>query len=87
MSTDDVCLVTFPVSGGIFGVGRLATRLNALAARGAVGEWHVGQWLDWTHKAIRIRFDTEAHAALAKRECHEAATDLPVRYPARQLPA
>ena len=68
------CLVTFPVRSGIFGVGRLATRLTTLAARREIGEWHIGQWVDWRHTAIQINFDTAADAALAKSTCYEAAT-------------
>jgi hypothetical protein len=67
-------LVTFPVRSGIFGVGRLATRLSALAARHEIGEWHVGHWVDWRHTGIRISFDTAVDAALAKSTCYEAAT-------------
>jgi hypothetical protein len=33
--------ITFPV-GGIFGVGRLATMLKALAESGRIGPWHIG---------------------------------------------
>jgi hypothetical protein len=61
------CVVTFPVRSGIFGVGRLATRLTALTASGQIGEWHIGHWVDWRHTAIRITFDTAADAALAAR--------------------
>jgi hypothetical protein len=62
---------TFAVSGGIFGVSRLATRLNALVASGQIGEWHIGHWTDWQHTAIRIKFATAADAALAKASCAE----------------
>ena len=68
------CLVTFPVRSGIFGVGRLATRLTALAANREIGEWHIGHWVDWTHRGIRINFDTAADATLARSTCYEAAT-------------
>ena len=74
MSNQSECVVTFPVRGGIFGVGRLATRLTALAASHEIGEWHVGHWVDWKHTAIRIDFDTVADAALAKSSCYEAGT-------------
>ncbi len=67
------CLVTFPVRSGIFGVGRLASRLTALAASHQIGEWHIGHWVDWRHTGIRINFDTAADAALAKSTCYEAA--------------
>jgi hypothetical protein len=68
------CLVTFPVRSGIFGVGRLATRLTALAASHEIGEWHIGHWVDWTHTGIRINFHTATDAALAKSTCYEAAS-------------
>jgi hypothetical protein len=74
VSTQFECLVTFPVRSGIFGVGRLATRLTALAANREIGEWHIGHWVDWRHTAIRINFDTAGDAALAKSTCYEAAT-------------
>lgn len=74
MSNQFECLVTFPVRSGIFGVGRLATRLTALAANREIGEWHIGHWVDWRHTAIRINFDTAGDAALAKSTCYEAAT-------------
>ena len=70
-------MVIFPVSGGIFGVGRLATRLTELAASHQIGEWHIGHWVDWKHTAIRINFDTAGDAVLAKSACHDAATATP----------
>ena len=74
MSSDSERLVTFPVKGGIFGVGRLATRLTVLAADHQIGGWHIGHWVDGKHTAIRITFDTVADAVLAKSTCYEAAT-------------
>ena len=74
MSNQIECLVTFPVRSGIFGVGRLATRLTALAANREIGEWHIGHWVDWRHTEIRVNFDTAAHAAVAKSTCYEVAT-------------
>ena len=70
-------MVIFPVSGGIFGVGRLATRLTELAASHQIGEWHIGHWVDWKHTAIQINFDTVGDAALVKSACHDAATATP----------
>lgn len=61
----------FAVSGGIFGVGSLATRLNALMTSGQIGEWHIGHWTDWQHTAIRVTFATAADALLAKATCAE----------------
>lgn len=74
MSDQNACIATFAINGGIFGVGRLATKLTALAATHQIGEWHIGHWLDWKHTAIQIKFDTEMDAALAKSTCGEAAT-------------
>jgi hypothetical protein len=74
VSEQDERMVIFPVSRGIFGVGRLATRLTELAAGHQIGEWHIGHWVDWKHTAIRINFETVEDAALAKSACHDAAT-------------
>ena len=73
MPDSNECRVAFPVSGGIFGVDRLARRLNALSRSHRIGGWHPGPWIDWQHTAIRIDFDTPADATLAKLACHEAA--------------
>src|SRR3954454_16029333 len=62
-------IVTFPIAGGIFGVGYLATRLQALQSVGHIGPWHVGHWVDFTHTAIRIRFNSIVDAQVAMREC------------------
>ncbi|HLG87384.1 MAG TPA: hypothetical protein VKZ79_09340 [Alphaproteobacteria bacterium] len=71
MSAQVECQSMFAVSGGIFGVGSLATRLNALVASGQIGEWHIGHWKDWRHTAIRINFANVADAALAEATCAE----------------
>jgi hypothetical protein len=42
MTNLDECVITVPVVGGIFGVGRLATRLKALADTEQIGPWHFG---------------------------------------------
>lgn len=78
MSTQNQREVLFPVKSGIFGVGRLATRLTALTASRQIGEWHIGRWLDSKHTAIRINFATPADAALAISVSPEAV-DLPTR--------
>ena len=57
--------IIFPIVGGIFGVGRLATMLRALADSGQIGSWHVGHWIDFHHTAIRIQFDTRADGEIA----------------------
>ena len=77
MSNQNACEVLFPVKSGIFGVGRLATRLTALTASHQIGEWHIGRWLDWKHTAIRIIFETPADAAFAKSVSSETETMLP----------
>jgi hypothetical protein len=58
--------ITFPVVGGIFGVGRLATMLEGLADSGQIGPWHVGHWIDFRHTEIRIQFDTGADGEVAE---------------------
>ena len=58
-------VVTFSVTGGIFGVGRLASRLKTLESVNLIGSWHVGDWIDYTHKAIRIRFNNAVDAKVA----------------------
>jgi hypothetical protein len=58
--------ITFPVIGGIFGVGRLATMLKALVESGRIAPWHVGHWIDFRHTAIRIQFGTSADGELAR---------------------
>ena len=69
MPSSEECEVTFPIVGGIFGVGRLATKLNELLNRGQIGPWHVGQWIDFTHTAIRIKFLTAADGEVARHSC------------------
>ena len=58
-------VVTFSVMGGIFGVGRLASRLKALESINLIGSWYVDDCIDYTHNAIRIRFDNVADAKIA----------------------
>lgn len=60
-------VITFPVAGGIFGIGRLTTKLNELVNAGQIGLWHVGEWTDFRHTAIQIRFDTVASGEAAKQ--------------------
>ena len=71
MPNSDECVITFPV-GGIFGVARLATKLNELLKRGQIGPWHVGHWIDFKHTAIRINFLTTTDGEVAKRSCVDA---------------
>jgi hypothetical protein len=60
------CVVTFALTGGIFGVGRLAARLDKLLASRQIGIWHIGPWIDWRHKAIRIKFASVEDGKLAE---------------------
>jgi hypothetical protein len=69
---DPGSMMTFAVTGGTFGVSRLANSLNALSATKQIGDWHLGLWIDWRHTAIRVNFDTAADAALAKQWCSDA---------------
>ena len=62
-------VVRFPIDGGIFGVGRLATKLKALESLDKIGPWHVGNWVDYTHTAIRIKFHCHADGKMAKAAC------------------
>jgi hypothetical protein len=66
MPNSDECVITCPV-GGIFGVARLATKLNELLKRGQIGPWHVGHWIDFKHTVIRINFLTTTDGEVAKR--------------------
>ena len=59
-------VLTFSVMGGIFGVGRLASRLKALESINLIGSWYVDDCIDYTHNAIRIRFDNVADAKMSR---------------------
>jgi hypothetical protein len=61
-------VVRFPVTG-IFGIGRLATRLKALESVNQIGPWHIGHWVDHTHTTIRIKFQNAADGKLTKLAC------------------
>ena len=63
------CVVTFAITGGIFGVGQLATRLNKLLESGQIGVWHISPWVDWRHTAICIKFDRLRMGNYSKRSC------------------
>ena len=77
MPSSDECVIAFPVAGGIFGVGRLATRLNQLLDRDQIGPWHIGQWTDFKHTAIGIGFRTAADGEVASRACLNAGSRSP----------
>jgi hypothetical protein len=64
MTGSSESVITFPVAG-IFGAGRLASRLKELESVDLIGPWHVGHWIDYTHTAIRIRFSSPADARMA----------------------
>jgi hypothetical protein len=64
MTTSSESVRTFAVAG-IFGAGRLASRLKELESGDLIGPWHVGHWIDYTHRAIRIRFTSRADARTA----------------------
>lgn len=64
MTGSSESVVTFPAAG-IFGAGRLASRLKELEGVDLIGPWHVGHWIDYTHSAIRIRFSSPADARTA----------------------
>ena len=51
----DGCVITFPMLGGIFGVGRLATKMKGLADTEHIGPWHIGQWTDFKQNPNAIR--------------------------------
>ena len=64
MTPSSESVVTFAVAG-IFGAGRLASRLKQLESVDLIGPWHVGHWIDYTHTAIRIQFSSPADARTA----------------------
>ena len=64
MTDSSASVLTFAVAG-IFGAGRLASRLKELESIDLIGPWHVGHWTDYTHTAIRIRFSSQADARTA----------------------
>jgi hypothetical protein len=64
MTGSSECVITFPITG-LFGAGRLASRLKELESVDLIGPSHIGQWTDYTHTAIRIRFSSEADARTA----------------------
>jgi hypothetical protein len=81
------CTVTFPIENRMFGVDRLAKRLNALVSDGQIGDWHPGRWIDWGHTAIEIDFDSVVDATIAKRLCLDGALKLPSPLEKRTAPA
>jgi hypothetical protein len=71
--------VTFPIVNRMFGLDRLAKRLNRLVSDGQIHDWHPGCWTDSGHTAIEIRFDSVEDATLAKTLCFEGTSGLPSR--------
>jgi hypothetical protein len=85
------CMITFAVTGGIFGVGRLAARLDKLSQSGRIGAWHIGPWVDWRQTAIRIKFDSVEDGKLSEQIVHlalqnAASVAAPSPLPRRWLP-
>lgn len=64
MTGSSESVLVFAVAG-IFGAGRLASRLKELGSVDLIGPWHVGRWIDYTHTEIRIRFSSRADARTA----------------------
>jgi hypothetical protein len=60
---------TFSIENRMFGVDRLAKQLNALVSSGQIHDWHPGRWIDCSHRAIEIGFDSAADAQLADLTC------------------
>jgi hypothetical protein len=69
------CVITFAVTGGIFGVGRLAARLDELLESRRIGAWHIGPWVDWRQTAIRIKFGSVEDAKLSEQIVRLALQD------------
>jgi hypothetical protein len=74
MTNLDECVITVQIVGGVFGVGRLATRLKALADTKQIGPWHIDRWTDFKHTAIGIRFASVADGERASETCTGAAS-------------
>jgi hypothetical protein len=74
MSASDECVITFPIVGGIFGVGSLATKLNLLLSAAQISPWHIGRWIDFRHTAIRVRFASAADGEIAKLSIGSSAS-------------
>jgi hypothetical protein len=62
---------TFSIDNGIYGVDRLAKRLNALIGKDGIAAWHLAGWTDWKHTAIRIDFDSLEDARRAADMCRD----------------
>jgi hypothetical protein len=69
-------MLTFPSENRMFGVDRLAKRLNVLVGTGRIHDWHPGRWVDWNHRAIEIGFDSVADAQLANLVCGDATSQM-----------
>ena len=59
-------MIAFAITGGIFGVGRLAARLNELLRSRRIGAWHLGPWVDRRQTAIRIKFESVEDGKLSE---------------------
>lgn len=76
MSTPNTTMLTFSIENRMFGIDRLAKRLNALVSSGRIHDWHPGRWVDWDHRAIQIGFDSIADARLADLMCREPVSEM-----------
>ena len=74
MSHSDKRVITFPIEGGIFGVGRLATELNVLLRAAQISPWRIGRWVDFKHTAIRVRFASAADGEVARLSIGSASS-------------
>src|SRR3954447_15063242 len=54
MQNADECVIAFPVVGGIFGVARLATKLDELLDSQQIWPWRVGQRADCKHTDAQV---------------------------------
>ncbi|HYC04936.1 MAG TPA: hypothetical protein VED40_16715 [Azospirillaceae bacterium] len=64
-------LLLVPVSGGIYGVSRLAEALNGHMHVGRIGPWHVQGWEDWRRRAVWIEFDRPSDARFIRLRLEE----------------
>ena len=81
-------VITFDITGRIFGVSRPSTRLNELSQSGRIGAWHIGPWVDWRHTAIRIKFDSVEDGKLSEHVAGRGVSRRPTcHYPGNGRPA
>jgi hypothetical protein len=44
----------------------VAAGLRLVLHSGRIGAWHIGQWVDWRRRAIRIKFDSVEDGKLSE---------------------